>query len=246
MESGGANGIGRATVEHLNGPRHPSQSLYSNPIANTYKDLGASVVFGDLNCPAGEALASTSPRILFVPTDVTSYLSLLNLFRTAYALHSRLDHAISSAGIMEIGTLFDGDLDDEASIEKPPSTAVLDVSLLGSYYFLRVAVYYLRKSKRDWGVEQRDASLVLVSSTAGFHSYNGLCGYSASKHGIMGLLRSTKNFLEPAEGIRVNAVQPNAVRESDASAYMSFGAWPLFCRLLTSLTRQELRWLRPL
>ena len=170
------------------------------------------MVFGDLNEEAGEALASTSRNLHFVKTNVTDYASVLSLFKKAYSLHSRIDHAISIAGIIELGTIFDTGLDD-AAIEKAPSTAVLDVNLTGSFYFTRVAIHYLRKSKEASNGSQQDGSLVLVSSTAGFHNYNGLAGYSASKHGIMGLLRSTKNLFWHTDKIRVNAVQPNSVRK---------------------------------
>ena len=95
---------------------------------------------------------------------------MLNLFKVAYSLHSRVDHAISNAGILELGTILDTGLDD-AAIEEAPSIAVLNVNLIGSYYFTRVAVHYLRKSKETSKGEQRDASLVLVSSTSGFHNY---------------------------------------------------------------------------
>lgn len=145
-------------------------------------------------------------------TDVTNYGAVLALFRKAFALHSRIDHAISNAGVVEIGSLFDTGVTDD-KIEEEPTTLVLDVNLKGTIFFSRIAVHFLRKSLAQNKDAQKDASLTLVSSVAGFGDWPGLFVYSASKHGVMGLFRSTKNFLLPSEGIRVNAVLPNMTSE---------------------------------
>lgn len=151
--------------------------------------------------PAGDGFT-------FVHTDVAKYDAVVNLFSTAYATHGRIDHAISNAGLVEIGELFaTGDSDD--SIREPPPTAVLDVNLKGTLFFTRVAVHYLRRSLVRNASTQKDASLVLVSSVAGFGNWPGLFQYSASKHGVMGLFHSAKDFLYGTEGIRINVVLPN-------------------------------------
>jgi NAD(P)-dependent dehydrogenase (short-subunit alcohol dehydrogenase family) len=85
--------------------------------------------------------ASANDRFAFVHTDVTKYDAVVNLFNTAFATHGRIDHAISNAGLVEIGQLFaTGDSDDV--IREPPSTAVLDVNLKGTIFVARVAVHY--------------------------------------------------------------------------------------------------------
>ena len=53
-----------------------------------------------------------------------------------------------------------------------------------------------------------DKSLVLVSSTAGFKETPGLFVYQASKHGVLGLLRSLRLYLPKTHGVRVNAICP--------------------------------------
>ena len=132
----------------------------------------------------------------------------MNIFAAAFATHGRIDHAISNAGLVEIGQLFaTGDTDE--AIREPPPTAVLDVNLKGSIFVTRVAVHYLRRSLVQNASSQKDASILLVSSVAGFGNWPGLFQYSASKHGIMGLFHSTKDFLYGIEGIRVNVVLPN-------------------------------------
>jgi NAD(P)-dependent dehydrogenase (short-subunit alcohol dehydrogenase family) len=98
--SGGSNGIGAATVERL-------------------CNLGAKVVFGDIQAEAAEKQAqklSTFP-VKFVRTDVTKYEDLIALFDTALKTFRKVDCAISNAGVVEIGNWVDPDLDLE-SIKK--------------------------------------------------------------------------------------------------------------------------------
>ena len=60
-------------------------------------------------------------------------------------------------------------------------------------------------------VEQGEGgSIINVSSTAALHGYPMRSAYSASKWGMMGLMKTWAMELGP-EGIRVNAVCPNEV-----------------------------------
>ena len=167
--------------------------------------MGAKVVLGDVKAPEP---TPSDDKFTFIQTDVTKYETIVNLFATAFATHGRIDHAITNAGLVEIGQLFaTGESDD--GIREPPPTAVLDVNLRGTVFFTRVAVHYLRRSLVKNNSTQKDVSILLVSSVAGFGNWPGLFQYSASKHGVMGLFHSTKDFLYGSEGIRVNVVLPN-------------------------------------
>lgn len=167
--------------------------------------MGAKVVLGDIK---PSEIASTVDNLTFVHTDVSEYDSVVNLFATAYATHARIDHVVSNAGVVEIDQLFATGGSDE-SIQESPSTAILDVNLKGTIFVTRVAVHYLRRSLKQNVETQKDASIVLMSSIAGFESLSGVFKYSASKHGVMGLFHSTKDFLLGTEGIRVNVILPN-------------------------------------
>lgn len=148
----------------------------------------------------------------FVKTDVVEYASVLNLFKTAWSLHGRIDHVLSNAGLVEIGQLF-ATGDDDAAIEETPPMLVMDVNLRGTIFVTQVGVHFLRKSFQTHQGEQKNASILLVSSVAGFGEFSGLFQYSATKHGVYGLFKSTKNFLRDTEGIRVNMVLPNMTSE---------------------------------
>ena len=54
-------------------------------------------------------------------------------------------------------------------------------------------------------------SIVLTSSTAGIKGLRSMADYTASKHGVVGLMKTFANELAP-HNIRVNSVHPPGVR----------------------------------
>ena len=84
---------------------------------------------------------------------------------------------------------------------------VIDVNLTGVYNTVRIAI----PSMIERGV---GGAIVLTSSTAGLSGFvgdsPGGLGYTASKHGVVGLMRSWANALAP-HNIRVNSVHPTGV-----------------------------------
>lgn len=84
----------------------------------------ALVVFGDLDTASGERLTSKydSERIKFLRTDVTKYEDNVALFRLAIKSFGKVDHALSIAGILEQGNIFDPALTIE-DVEKVHITA---------------------------------------------------------------------------------------------------------------------------
>lgn len=146
---------------------------------------------------------SSSGESHFVKTDVSDYASVVALFEKAWDLYHRVDIAISNAGVQEAGQWFDPSLTRE-TIKAKPSTKTVDVNLTGTLYFARVAVVYLK----DGAKPGEDKSLVLVSSIAGFKDGPGIFIYQASKHGVLGLMRSLRAYLPKYHGIRVNAICP--------------------------------------
>jgi NAD(P)-dependent dehydrogenase (short-subunit alcohol dehydrogenase family) len=139
----------------------------------------------------------------FLPTDVASYAANLALFKLALSKYNHIDHAFSIAGIVEKGNVFSPSLDLD-SVSEPPNTINIDVNLTAVLYFTRIASVYLRQGNTS----KADRSIVLLSSIAGFLESPGLFVYQPAKHGVMGILRSTRKYFLPNHGIRVNAVCP--------------------------------------
>ncbi|HEY3687913.1 MAG TPA: mycofactocin-coupled SDR family oxidoreductase [Streptosporangiaceae bacterium] len=85
---------------------------------------------------------------------------------------------------------------------------VLDVNLTGVYNTVEAA----RPAMVERG---QGGAIVLTSSTAGINGIGGETpgglGYTAAKHGVVGLMRSYANYLAP-HSIRVNTVHPTGVR----------------------------------
>ena len=166
---------------------------------------GAHVFFGDVLVDAGEALArelssDSKPHVVFVPTDVSDYQSNLRLFDTAYEKCGRVDHAASVAGVGERGNIVDSGLTLESVRQEPKeSMTVLGVNFVGPIYFSRIASVYLRQPGLDdkSSTSTADKSLTLVSSVAGFTEAPGLYVYSATKHGVYGLMRALRKSETP-------------------------------------------------
>lgn len=162
---------------------------------------GAHVFFGDVLEEAGNALeqelssSSSKQHVKFVPTDVSDYQSNLRLFELAYETCGRVDHAASVAGIGERGNIVDPGLTLESVRQEPKeSMKVLDVNFTGPLYFSRIASVYLRQPtlNEKSSTSIADKSLTLVSSVAGFTEAPGLFVYSATKHGVYGLMRALR------------------------------------------------------
>ena len=104
---------------------------------------------------------------------------------------------------------------------------VLDVNLTGAWNTVKAAA----PSMVDAG---QGGAIVLISSTQGLSGTGGngtagLTAYTASKHGLVGLMRSFANWLAP-HSIRVNTVHPTGVAtpmilNEPMQAYLSSTAW---------------------
>ena len=99
---------------------------------------------------------------------------------------------------------------------------VIDVNLTGVYNTIEAAISRLVSGGQG-------GAIVIVSSTAGLTGIGGASagglGYSASKHGVVGLMRTYSNNLAP-DWIRVNSVHPTgiATRMTTDEAIMEFVA----------------------
>ncbi|OQV04651.1 hypothetical protein CLAIMM_09504 [Cladophialophora immunda] len=191
--TGGSSGIGAATVD-------------------AFLARGCNVVFGDIDETAGNAKVEKlisgnkdmKTRLKFVPTNLTDYDHVYRLFQTAFETFGRVDIAANIAGLAEVAGWFDP-AETVESVKRKPTTIVLDVNLNGTLYFAQIAAVFLKQGQQS----SEDKSLTLISSVAGFKEYPGLFVYQASKHGVMGLMRSLRSFPPLASKVRINCVCPS-------------------------------------
>ena len=93
-------------------------------------------------------------------------------------------------------------------------TDLIDINLNGTLYFTRIGLAYLNADAQGTVTSATNGSLTfsksltLVSSAAGFKESPGLCAYSASKHGIIGVVRALRGLTPQLYNVRVNAICP--------------------------------------
>jgi len=107
-------------------------------------------------------------------------------------------HAINCAGILRVG--------DALTMSAADYRAMIEVNYLGTVHVAQALVPILLRT----ATRSQRARLTLVASVAGLRAIPTLCGYSASKHAVVGFGRALSDelFREP---IDVRVVCPPAV-----------------------------------
>ena len=138
-------------------------------------------------------------RIVCTQADTRDAPALERALAEGVDAMGSLDIVIANAGIASHGS----EGDDLKTFQD-----LIDTNLTGVWNTMRVAAP--RMVEQDTG-----GAIVVISSTQGLSGRGGdgaaaTTGYSASKHGVVGLMRSYANWLAPY-GIRVTSVHPTAV-----------------------------------
>jgi SDR family mycofactocin-dependent oxidoreductase len=142
-------------------------------------------------------------KMLGTVADVRDFQQVKAALDAGVEHFGRLDIVCANAGIAPVAFR-------QLSIEEELAQwrAAIDVNLDGAYHTAWAAIPHLLAG-------QRGGAIVFTSSTAGLRGFGGLqgggLGYAASKHGVVGLMRTLANTLAPFS-IRVNTVHPTAVR----------------------------------
>jgi NAD(P)-dependent dehydrogenase (short-subunit alcohol dehydrogenase family) len=184
--SGGASGLGEATVRDL--AAH-----------------GCAVVVADLNAERGKAVAESVGGV-FASTDVSDEASVTAAVAAAQDLGVPLRVAVSCAGIgwaaRTVGR--DGSPHDLGVYRK-----VIDVNLIGTFNLMRIAAAAMAKTEPADADGQRGV-IVNTASIAGIEGQTGQVAYSASKGGIIGMTVPAARDLA-AIGVRVNTICPGII-----------------------------------
>lgn len=139
-------------------------------------------------------------RVIATPADVRDHDGLAKVVRDAASDLGRLDIVVANAGIASL----------KVRTEDPAQTwrDVIDVNLTGVFNTVQAALPAMLEGGRG-------GSIVLTSSTAGLTGNLALktiggYAYTASKHGVVGLMRAFAHDLAE-HSIRVNSVHPAGV-----------------------------------
>jgi SDR family mycofactocin-dependent oxidoreductase len=146
-----------------------------------------------------KAVEGLGRRIVAREADVRDEAGLRAAFDAGVAELGPVDIVLANAGIAPMAL---GEERHEAWQD------VIDVNLTGVFNTVEIA----KPAMIERG---QGGAIVLTSSTAGINGIGGDTrgglGYTASKHGLVGLMRSYANILAP-HNIRVNSVHPTGVR----------------------------------
>jgi NAD(P)-dependent dehydrogenase (short-subunit alcohol dehydrogenase family) len=186
--SGGAGGLGAATVRRL----HAS---------------GIGVVIADLAEDTGTALADElGEGVAFARTDVTDADSVSHALDAAAELGQFRFAVIAHGGfgVNQRVVQRDGSPADYEGFTK-----TVDLYLNGTFNLLRLAAARMAVGQPSPTGER--GAIVMTASIAGFEGQIGQASYSAAKAGVIGLTLTAARDLSSV-GIRVNTIAPGTMR----------------------------------
>lgn len=159
----------------------------------------------DLDATA-EAVRAQGGTILTLEADVRSAADLDAAVAAAVSEFGGIDVVVANAGTVN-GIAPMWELTDEQVRDQ------IEVNLIGVWRTIKATVPQLLRQRRG-------GSIVLISSISGIVAELNVGHYSASKHGVNGLMRTLAAELAP-HSIRVNSVNPTNVNTKmiDNDAY---------------------------
>ncbi|BCG45752.1 Oxidoreductase, short-chain dehydrogenase/reductase family [Citrifermentans bremense] len=182
--TGGATGIGKATAKKL------ASKGVSVVISGRRQELGRDAV------KEIEAVATNGAQVRFIQNDITDEGAVKELIAQIVAEFGRLDMAVNNAGLYN----------EAATIDKSNTKNfqdMLEVNVLGVYYSMKYEIEQMRK--------QGSGAIVNLASIAGLNGIPQTGTYVSTKHAVVGLTKASA-IDHAAEGIRINAVAPGAIR----------------------------------
>lgn len=179
--TGGAQGIGFAIAQRL---------------ANE----GAAVWLFDMNKAlldhAVEQIVSAGGHAKSAVADIADEMSVAKAFGSIAAAGSRIDIMVNSAGVVGPNGMKTSD------VEPNMFRRTLDINLNGAFIMTKYALNAMLPN--GYG------RILLIASIAGKEGNAGMCAYSASKAGVIGLVKSAgKEYA--GSGITVNALAPATI-----------------------------------
>ncbi|MFM1551216.1 MAG: SDR family NAD(P)-dependent oxidoreductase [Lentisphaeria bacterium] len=186
--TGGADGLGKAMVDRL-------------------VDEGATVCIFDSNDSTREAavadFAERGCSVSGTAVDVGDEASVRDAIADVVDAHGRLDVMINCAGIVGQTNVkaveYDVDVFDQ----------VLKVNLRGSFLMTKYCLPPM--------LERGYGRILLVASIAGKDGNPGMAGYTASKAGVVGLVKGLgKEYAE--SGVTVNGLAPAVIQTAMVDA----------------------------
>jgi NAD(P)-dependent dehydrogenase (short-subunit alcohol dehydrogenase family) len=182
--TGGASGLGAATVKQLHG-------------------MGANIVVADMNTDTGEAIIKDlGSRAVFVQMDITSPDQVKAGFDRALQEFKNVHILVHCAGTGWVGKIAgkEGPHDLDMFIK------IVNINLIGTFDVCRWAAFYMQSNEPNEDGER--GVIINTASIAAFEGQIGQVAYTAAKAGIAGMCLTMARDLGPL-GIRALAIAPS-------------------------------------
>ncbi|XP_017781231.1 PREDICTED: 3-hydroxyacyl-CoA dehydrogenase type-2 [Nicrophorus vespilloides] len=186
LVTGGASGLGKATVERL-------------------VQQGSRVVLCDLPTSKGNEVSKAlgEDKVVFAPIDVTSESDVKNALQLTKDKFGKLDNVINCAGIGVAFKIYNFKKDQAHSLED--FSKVINVNIIGTFNVARLGVGLIGQNEPN---ENGQRGVVInTASIAGYEGQMGQTAYACSKAGIIGLTLPMARDLS-TQGIRVCTIAP--------------------------------------
>ncbi|MDQ0413976.1 NAD(P)-dependent dehydrogenase (short-subunit alcohol dehydrogenase family) [Mesobacillus stamsii] len=183
MVTGGASGLGEATVQRI-------------------VEQGGKAAILDLSVERGEAqVQQMGENVLFIKTDVTSEEEVRNAVHKASESFGSINTVVNCAGIGVAGKL----LSRKGVHSLEMFSKVISINLIGTFNVIRLASEQIAQNDRN-DVGERGV-IINTASVAAFDGQIGQAAYSASKAGVVGMTLPIARELA-GYGIRVMTIAP--------------------------------------
>ena len=185
-----------------------ASSGIGHAVAAGLADAGAAVVVNYRSDEeSAEALAQritgAGGKAIAVQADVSQEPDVTRLFDAAVAAFGRVDVLVSNSGVQKDAPVADLTLADW--------NTVIDINLTGQFLCAREAVRRFRAQPRDGRPARSAGTIIAMSSVHELIPWAGHVNYAAAKGGVRMLTRTLAQEVA-ADGIRVNAIAPGAIR----------------------------------
>lgn len=154
------------------------------------------------------------PNAICRKVDVSQRETFESAIREAEEIYGKTDLLINNAGVMLLGDLTTQNTEEWKTM--------LDVNLMGVMHGMQIVSTDMKARK--------SGTIVNVSSIAGVQPFGNHAAYCATKFGVMGLTRVTRNELSPFN-VRVLSILPGAVKTellghtTDAAIIEGYEQW---------------------
>jgi NAD(P)-dependent dehydrogenase (short-subunit alcohol dehydrogenase family) len=169
-------------------------------IAMRFAQEGARVVVAEVDPARGQSTVGSIQNFggeaAFVQTDVSSEAQVVGMVETTLKRFGRIDILVNNAAVLMSYETRAHELSNEEW------DRTINVNLRGYWLCSKYAIPSM--------MAQGAGTILFIASRTGLRGFAGLAAYSASKGGVLALMRSMAADYAP-DGIRINAIIPGTM-----------------------------------